>query len=264
VRLIVVVCVKLPEVPRILTENAPVDAVLLADRVNVLVPVALLGLKDAVTPRGRPEAVKLTLPVKPFCGATVIVDVTLAPRARLNELGEAERAKFGGGVTVRETVVICARPPDVPEIVTGTVPRDAALLAVSVSVLMAVVLLGLNVAVTPLGRPEAERLTLRLKPFCGLTVTVLVPLVPRMALRLLGEAERVKSPAGFTLRVIVVWLLRRPELPVTVTAKVPILTVPVADRVKRLVVVAGFVPKTALTPLGRPDALNITLLLNAF
>ncbi len=37
---------------------------------------------------------------------------------------------------------------------------------------------------------------------------------------------------------------------------------PVADRVKRLVDVAGFVPKLALTPLGKPDAVKVTLPLN--
>lgn len=190
-RLIVVVCAKLPEVPRIRTENVPVDAVLVADRVSVLVLVVLPGLKDEVTPRGRPEGDRLTLPVKPFCGVTVMVDVTLAPRARLKEPGEAERAKFGGGATVRETVVTCDRPPDVPVMVTVTVPRAAVLPAVSVSVLEAVVLLGLNVAVTPLGRPEAERLTLPLNPFSGLTVMALVPFVPRATLRALGEEERV-------------------------------------------------------------------------
>ena len=31
------------------------------------------GLKEAVTPPGKPEAVKMTLPLKPFCGVTVIV-----------------------------------------------------------------------------------------------------------------------------------------------------------------------------------------------
>jgi len=72
----VVVCAKVPKVPRTRTENVPVDAVLLADRVSVLVPVVLLGLKDAVTPRGKPEADKLTLLAKPFCGVTVMVDVT--------------------------------------------------------------------------------------------------------------------------------------------------------------------------------------------
>ena len=59
-------------------------------------------------------------------------------------------------------------------------------------------------------------------------------------------------------------LLRLLEAPVTVTVKVPIAAVLVADRVKRLEVVAGFVPKTALTPLGRPDAVKLTLLLNPF
>jgi hypothetical protein len=190
VRLIVVVCARLPEAPRTRTENVPLDAVLLADRVSVLAPVVLLGLKDAVTPRGRPEADKLTLPEKPFCGVTVMVDVTWAPRARLKEPGEAESAKSGGGVTVRETVVICDKLPDVPVMVTVTVPRTAVPLAVRVSVLVAVVLPGLKVAVTPLGRPEAERLTPLLKPFSGLTVIALVPFVPWVTLRLLGEAER--------------------------------------------------------------------------
>ena len=66
-----------------------------ADKVSVLVLVVLVGLKDAVTPCGRPESDKLTLPVKPFCGVTVIVDGTWLPRARLNEFDEAERVKLG-------------------------------------------------------------------------------------------------------------------------------------------------------------------------
>ena len=66
------------------------------------------------------------------------------------------------------------------------------------------------------------------------------------------------------MRAIVVLMLRLPEVPVTVTVKVPIAAAPVADSVKRLVVVTGFVPKTALTPLGSPDAVKLTLLLNPF
>jgi hypothetical protein len=189
VRLIVVVCVKLPEVPRMRTENVPVDALLLAARVSVLVPRVLLGLKDAVTPRGKPEADRLTLPPNPFCGVTLIVEVTLAPRARLKEFGEAEKAKFGGSTTVRETVVTCDKLPQVLVMVTLTVPRAAVLLAASMSVLVPVVLLGLNVTVTPLGMPEAARLTLLLKPFTGLTVMMLVPFAPWATLKLLGAAE---------------------------------------------------------------------------
>ena len=75
--------------------------------------------------------------------------------------------------------------------VTVTVPVVAVLLAAKVSVLVLAVLLGLNDAVTPLGRPDADKLTLPLKPFCGVTVMVLAPLVPCMIVKLLGDVERV-------------------------------------------------------------------------
>ena len=155
----------------------------------MLTLVVLLGLKDAVTPRGRPEADKLTLLVKPLCGVTVIVEVTLPARARLKEFGDAEIAKFGGGNTVSDTDVLCDNPPDVPVIVIEKVPRVAALLDVSVSVLELVVFVGLNDAVTPPGRPEAERLTLPLNPFSGLTVIVVVPFAPCTTFMLLADAE---------------------------------------------------------------------------
>jgi len=92
---------------------------------------------------------------------------------------------------VRETVVVCNNPPDAPETVTVTVPVAAVLAAVSVNVLVLAVLLGLKDAVTPFGRPDADKLTPALKPLCGVTVMVLAPLVPWTTLRLLGEAERV-------------------------------------------------------------------------
>ena len=65
--------------------------------------------------------------------------------------------------------------------VTVTVPGVAELLAESVSVLELVglvVLVGLKAAVTPAGKPEADKLTLPVKPFCGVTEIVLVPLAP--------------------------------------------------------------------------------------
>ena len=83
------------------------------------------------------------------------------------------------------------RAPEVPVIVSVTVPVAAVPLAVNVNVLEAVAGLGLNEAVTPLGRPDADKLTLPLKPFCGVTVMVLEPLAPCVMLRLLGDAERV-------------------------------------------------------------------------
>jgi hypothetical protein len=63
---IVVALDKLPDVPVIVTVAVPVAAVLLAVSVNALALAVLAGLKDAVTPLGRPEADKLTLPLKPL------------------------------------------------------------------------------------------------------------------------------------------------------------------------------------------------------
>ena len=92
---------------------------------------------------------------------------------------------------VREIVVVFVKLPDLPVTVTEAVPVAAVLLAVSVNVLVLAVLVGLNDAVTPLGRPDADKLTLPVKPFCGVTVMVLAPLAPWTIVRLFGDAERV-------------------------------------------------------------------------
>lgn len=109
-------------------------------------------------------------------------------------MGEAERVKFGGGLTVRESVVELDRLPDKPVMVRAAVPVVAALLAVSVSVLVPAVLAGLNDGVTPAGKPDADKLTVPLNPLSGLMEIVLVPLAPCRMVRLLGEAESVKFP----------------------------------------------------------------------
>jgi hypothetical protein len=85
---------------------------------------------------------------------------------------------------------MCDNPPDAPETVTVTVPVAAVLLATSVKTLVPAVLLGLNDAVTPLGKPDDDKLTLALKPLCGMTAIVVVPLVPWSRVRLLGEADK--------------------------------------------------------------------------
>ena len=92
--------------------------------------------------------------------------------------------------TVRESVVVFVKLPAVPVMVTATGPVAAVLLAVSVNVLVFAVLLGLNDAVTPLGKPDADKLTPLLKPPCGVTVMVHVPLVPWTRLMLLGKEDK--------------------------------------------------------------------------
>lgn len=62
----VVVAVRLPEVPVMVTVYCPGEAVLLAVNVNVLELVAGFWLHDAVTPLGRPETDRSTLPLNPY------------------------------------------------------------------------------------------------------------------------------------------------------------------------------------------------------
>jgi hypothetical protein len=136
----------MPEVPVIDTVEVPVAAVLPAVSVNTVLA------NDAVTPLGMPEADSATLPVKPFDGVAVMVLEPLALGAIVRLLGDADRLKFGGGavaVTVRLTVAVWVKVPEVPVMVTVEVPAAAVLLAVSVSMVLA------NAAVTPLGMPEA-------------------------------------------------------------------------------------------------------------
>jgi hypothetical protein len=79
-RLIATVWVKLPEVPVTVTIEEPIVAESVAVRVKVLVPVAGLGLNDAVTPLGNPDVTaKFTLPAKLLLGFTAIVLVLSPP-----------------------------------------------------------------------------------------------------------------------------------------------------------------------------------------
>jgi hypothetical protein len=88
----VVVCVMLPDVPVMVTVAVPSDAVALAVRVKVLVLVAGFGVKLAVTPAGKPDAARVTLPLKPLDGLMVIVLVALVPCTTLRVLGEVDIA----------------------------------------------------------------------------------------------------------------------------------------------------------------------------
>jgi hypothetical protein len=201
VREIVVVGVRLPDVPVMVTVAGPIAAVLLAASVKVLVPVVGFVLNDAVTPPGRPDPDKLTLPLNPFSGLMEMMLVPLFPCSTVKLLGDADRVKLGtaAAVTVRLTVVVFVKLPDIPVMVTVAGPVIAVLPAVNVKVLVPVVVgFVLNDAPTPLGSPEADRVTLLLKPFCAVTEIVLVPLFPCTMLRLLGDADKEKFGGGGT------------------------------------------------------------------
>jgi hypothetical protein len=174
----VVVALRVPEVPLIVTVAVPVVAVPLAVSVSTLLPVVGFVPNAAVRPLGNPEAASVTLPLNPFCPVTVMVDVAELPRTTVSEVGEAAIVKLGAGLTVTATVVVALRLPEVPLMVTVAVPVVAVLLAVSVSTLLPVVGFVPNAAVTPLGIPEATSVTLPLNPFCPATVMVDVAELP--------------------------------------------------------------------------------------
>ena len=171
-----------------------------AEAVSVRVDVALpsaagvieVGENTAVTPVGKPVAANVIGELKLFALVTVIVLVPLAPSFTVNVAGDAATVKLGGGVTVSAIVVVADSLPEVPVIATVAVPVAAALLAASVTTLLPLAGFVPNVAVTPLGRPEAARVTLPENPFTAAIVMVLVPLPPWIRLKVLGESESVK------------------------------------------------------------------------
>ncbi len=73
-------------------------------------------------------------------------------------------------------VAVCV--PDVPVIVSVYCPTAAELVAVSVMVLLLVVGFGEKDAVTPLGRPDTEKFTLPVNPYCGVTSAYVDPELP--------------------------------------------------------------------------------------
>ena len=201
-----------PEVPVTVTVAVPMVAV--EDAVSVSTDVAVpfaggvTGLVEnaAVTPLGRPVAVSVVAELKLFWLVMVIVLVPLLPCFTVRDAGEAPMVKFGDAValTVRASVVVASRLPEVPVMVTVAVPVVAVALAVRVSRLVPVVGFVPNTAVTPLGRPDAARVTLPLNPSTSVTAMVLVPPAPPWVIvRLLGESDSVKLGVAAPVRVLI-------------------------------------------------------------
>jgi hypothetical protein len=89
------------------TVEVPVAAVLLAVNVSVLVLVAGFGLNDAVTPVGRPDAARVTAPVYPLIGVTVMVLFPLPPCGIVaGDTDEAERLKSGVATALTLSMIV--------------------------------------------------------------------------------------------------------------------------------------------------------------
>jgi hypothetical protein len=203
----VVVAFSVPEVPVTVTEYVPAAAVLLAAKVSLLEVVVVAGLKLAVRPEGNVPTVNATLPLKPFTPVTVIVLLAELDRGTVKLAGEVASVN-PGATTVSVIVVVLLNVPEVPVIFTGYVPTVAVAFAVKVRVAVVFVLVALSTAVTPLGSPLSARLTVPLKPFCGATVIVLLPLPACFTVSAAGELDSVKDAVGAAVAVAVRSLIR--------------------------------------------------------
>jgi hypothetical protein len=98
--------------------------------------------------------------------------------------GDALKVKSGvaAEVTVKLIVAVCVTPAPVAVTVTVAVPVAAVLLAVRVSVELplpgAAIEAGLKLAVTPAGKPEADKETAALNPPLTTVEIVLLPELP--------------------------------------------------------------------------------------
>ena len=99
-------CVSEPEVP--VTVTVAVPTVAEADAVNVRVELALplaggvtgFGENAAVTPEGKPVALRLVAELKPFKLVMVVVLVPVPPCVTVTEVGESAMEKSGAAAAV--------------------------------------------------------------------------------------------------------------------------------------------------------------------
>jgi hypothetical protein len=179
--IVVVTGDNVPEVPVMVIGYAPATVVEATANVTTLVAVAGLVANAAVTPVGRLDAARVTLPANGLTSVTVIVSVPLAPGAidKAGAEGASVKLPVGAAVTVSVMEVVTGvSVPEVPVMVIGYAPATVVEATVSVTTLVAVAGLVPNAAVTPAGIPDAARVTEPAKGLTSVTVIVSVALAP--------------------------------------------------------------------------------------
>lgn len=150
--------------------------------------MTLVGVRVQVKPvAGETDDVKVTVPVKPLTGVTVIVDVPAAPARTVTLVGLAVTVKVGVP-TLKVTVTVCDKPPLVPVTIMVNVP-PVVKVHESVEVPEPVTLVGVKVHAALF----AVRLTTPAKPLRPVMVMVEVPAAFTLTVTVVGLAAIVKS-----------------------------------------------------------------------
>ena len=142
-----------------------------------------------VNPAGETVEVNATVPVKPFTGVTVIVEVAVAPARAVTLVGLATTVKSRMlTVTVAERDRVPLVPVTVTVNVVAVVPVHD---RVEVWAAPRTTLVGLRVHVRPAGETVAVKATVPVNPLTGVTVIVDVAVPPELAATLVGLAVTV-------------------------------------------------------------------------
>jgi len=175
---------------------------------------------------------RVTLPVKPFVGVMVMVEVADAPGATVaGERAVAAIVKPGVvfAVTIRVTVAVLTIAPAVPVTVTVEVPTGVVLASVEivrasgVDVPGVTGLGGLNPQAAPVGRPEQVRVTGLLKPFTAASVRLYAAWLPAGTVWLVGaSAVRVKLGAADPALKETDWITQFPPCNTVVASQLPV------------------------------------------
>jgi hypothetical protein len=189
----------------------------LAEKLTLLVVLVVAGVKVAVTPVGRLVAARVTGALKFSALRTLMVALTLLPSMTLRVLADEVSVKLGVG-TVTVTVAEAVNEPEVPVMVTVCGPGVAVAPAVKDNVLDEALLAGLKLAVMPLGRPVAVKLTEPVKPFAAATLILEVAALPPIGADKVADADDIMKLGVGTVRLMFVELVMPPTVPVILTA----------------------------------------------
>jgi hypothetical protein len=137
-----------------------------------LVPVVDAGFSWAVHPAGRPVTLSATDALNPPVRVIEIVYCALPPAFVVTDCGLSESEKSLGGFTTSVPVTVCVSVPLAPVTVNVEEPAGVVADVAMTSVEVVAAGFGVNVAVAPAGRPDAESVTSPAKPPVRVMLTV--------------------------------------------------------------------------------------------